>query len=75
MTRKTQNTNVVKTFFNGWHVYQVIVEHNYMAHQGIHDSLGKSLRSIKNESFSILDPGCGDGSLLKKTLNGLPVPK
>jgi ubiquinone/menaquinone biosynthesis C-methylase UbiE len=73
MTKNISNNNEVRAYFDRWHVYQVVIDHDYMAHRGIHDALRKSLLSKSDEPFSILDLGCGDGSLIAKTLDGLPV--
>jgi methylase of polypeptide subunit release factors len=75
LTEEIFNNNQVRAYFDRWHVYQVVIEPDYMAHRGIHDALRESLRSKNIESFSILDLGCGDGSLLTKTLDGFPVSK
>jgi SAM-dependent methyltransferase len=73
MTGEIENYKEVRDYFEQWHVYQVIIENDYMEHCGIHNSLSKSLRSTFKESFSILDLGCGDGSRIAKTLDKLTV--
>ncbi len=73
MNQEIRDDNEVKAYFDRWNVYYTIIEHDYMAHRGIHDSLRKSLQSTNRESFSILDLGCGDGLRIAETLKGLPL--
>ncbi|MGV7221336.1 MAG: class I SAM-dependent methyltransferase [Nitrospinales bacterium] len=75
MTEEICNNDEVRVYFDRWHVYRVVIENDYMAHREIHDALRESLRAQNKEAFSVLDLGCGDGSLIARTLDGLPVSK
>lgn len=63
---------VIRAFFDQWHVYDVLVKNDYMAHAGILRVLRESL-SAREESFSVIDLGCGDASRMADTLDGLPL--
>lgn len=72
VSERPQNDAAIQAFFDRWEVYQRLVDNDYMAHRGIHAALRKSLASRK-AAFSVLDLGCGDGSLIAASLQGLPV--
>jgi ubiquinone/menaquinone biosynthesis C-methylase UbiE len=65
------NNCEVKAYFDQWHVYDLIMQNDYMAHRGIHKALREKLSSTRSSQFTVLDLGCGDGSNISKTLNGL----
>lgn len=73
MKKLTRNDNEVRAFFDRWHVYYLVIQNDYMAHRGIHQALRDSLSSSRQSPFSIMDLGCGDCSVIAKTLRGLPV--
>nr|VFK20019.1 MAG: Methyltransferase domain-containing protein [Candidatus Kentron sp. LPFa] len=67
------NPGEVKAHFDRWHIYKQIIRNDYQSHRGIHDSLRRCLVSIVEPEFDVLDLGCGNGSGILKTLDGLPV--
>lgn len=73
MKQRAQNDNEIKAYFDRWHIYHLIIQNDYMAHRGIHEALRGSLLASRQSPFSIMDLGCGDGSVIVRTLRGLPV--
>lgn len=52
----------VAAYFNGWHIYQQVIQHNYMKHRQVAQCLRFYLKSQALGQGSFLDLGCGDGS-------------
>jgi SAM-dependent methyltransferase len=59
-----------KQFFDRWHLYQQIIENDYMAHQSIHRALKRFVVSRIDRPFTLLDLGCGDASAIPGTFAG-----
>lgn len=70
MSVQQHNSEDVKQFFNQWHLYQQIMENNYIAHHGIHAALRKFVVSQFDKPFTLLDLGCGDASAIPSTFAG-----
>lgn len=62
----------IAAFFQGWQLYQSVVQNNCMEHREIGTELRRVFESIDPE-FSVLDLGCGDSSMAIKALEGLRV--
>ena len=62
----------IAAFFQGWQLYQSVVQNNCMEHREIGTALRRVFESIDPE-FSVLDLGCGDSSMAIKALEGLRV--
>jgi ubiquinone/menaquinone biosynthesis C-methylase UbiE len=62
MQEYSQNLAAVTAYFNGWEMYQKVIQHNYMEHIEIKEILHQYLESHHQYSFSFLDLGCGDAS-------------
>lgn len=62
----------IAEFFQGWQLYQSIIQNNCMEHREIGTALRSVFDAIEPE-FSVLDLGCGDSSMAIKALEGLPV--
>ena len=62
----------IAAFFQGWQLYQSVVQNNLMEHREIGTALRSVFESIDTE-FSVLDLGCGDSSMAIKALEGLRV--
>lgn len=62
----------IAAFFQGWQLYQSVVQNNCMEHREIGTALRSVFESIDGE-FSVLDLGCGDSSMAIKALEGLRV--
>lgn len=62
----------IAAFFQGWQLYQSVVQSNCMEHREIGTALRSVFESIDGE-FSVLDLGCGDSSMAIKALEGLRV--
>ena len=62
----------IAAFFQGWQLYQSVVQNNLMEHRQIGTALRSVFESLDPE-FSVLDLGCGDSSMAIKALEGLPV--
>ena len=73
LTTEKRNDDDIRSYFDHWHVYHMIVDNNYMFHQQLHQSLQESIAACHQQPFSILDLGCGAGSEIANTLAGLPV--
>jgi SAM-dependent methyltransferase len=67
--------SAIRAFFDQWHLYELLIRHDYMAHRGIHRALRASLEEFPRSPFSVMDLGCGDASVVARTLSGLPVSK
>ena len=62
----------IAAFFQGWQLYQSIIQNNCMDHREI----GSAVRNVCEtftEDFTVLDLGCGDSSMAIKALEGLRV--
>ena len=65
------NTETVKTFFDAWSVYDLVLDRNYMFHEEIYRDVGKVLRErFAERAFSMLDLGCGSARHLAGALKG-----
>jgi ubiquinone/menaquinone biosynthesis C-methylase UbiE len=62
----------IAAFFQGWQLYQSVVQNNLMEHREIGTALRSVFESI-DPGFSVLDLGCGDSSMAIKALEGLRV--
>jgi cyclopropane fatty-acyl-phospholipid synthase-like methyltransferase len=63
-------SNKCRDFFNDeWKLYQKILDNNYMQHQDIYGAVHNFIvDNWQQESLRILDIGCGDASLMSRTL-------
>lgn len=52
-------------WFNQWHVYRSIVDHDWMGHRGIFDAIKHHVLLRHPGPFTLLDLGCGDGGFIK----------
>lgn len=57
-------------WFQQWHVYRSIVDHDWMHHRGIHAAMRRWVQSRAVAEFSLLDLGCGDAGLIRATFAG-----
>ena len=56
--------NPVEVFMKSWSVYQEVIQHNYMFHREITQSVKNCLDASRtNELIRVLDLGCGDASM------------
>jgi SAM-dependent methyltransferase len=62
----------IAAFFQGWQLYQSVVQNNLMEHREIGTALRCVFEALPN-GFSVLDLGCGDSSMAMKSLEGLSV--
>lgn len=67
------SSDAIRAFFDRWHVYELLIRHDYMSHRGIHRALRVALEKSRTSPFSVMDLGCGDSSVVAQTLSGLPV--
>jgi ubiquinone/menaquinone biosynthesis C-methylase UbiE len=70
MNTKQHDSEPTKQFFDRWSLYQQIIQHDYMAHRGIHAALREFVLSKIHQPFTILDLGCGDSSAIPSTFFG-----
>ena len=64
----------VQRFFDQWNIYQRVIQNNFMFHKQIHQVVYELLfNHFQQEPFSLLDLGCGDSSLIAKTIKDLPI--
>lgn len=54
-------------WFNQWHVYRSIVDHDWMCHRGIFDAIKQWVVLRHPGPFTLLDLGCGDGGFIEDT--------
>jgi SAM-dependent methyltransferase len=62
----------IAAFFQGWQLYQSVVQNNCMEHREIGTALRSVFESLDGV-YSVLDLGCGDSSMAIKALEGLLV--
>lgn len=67
MNAPQHNAEPTKQFFDRWHLYQQIIDNDYMAHRGIHAAIQKFVIAHINKPFTLLDLGCGDASAIPAT--------
>jgi methylase of polypeptide subunit release factors len=58
-------------YFNGWEVYQKVIQYNYMEHIEITEIICKHLISHHYSHCSFLDLGCGDASFSARLVSNL----
>ena len=73
MQEEGDGLSVTEMFDERLAVYQAVLAHDLMEHREISAALGAWLRRRFAEPFSVLEVGCGDGSVTARTLAGLPV--
>lgn len=59
-------------FFEQWEIYRKIVDHNYM----VHDEIGETITSLLRDNAPVnrlLDLGCGDAELPSRFLDRFPT--
>jgi SAM-dependent methyltransferase len=56
-------------WFNQWHVYQAIVDANWMAHREIFNAVRTWVLLRYPGPFTLLDLGCGDAGFIKSTFD------
>lgn len=67
-------TTEVKTFFNTWSIYDIVLENNYMFHQEIYQGVKEFLtHRYYGHPFTLLDLGCGSAQHLAPILASLPI--
>jgi len=71
-TSPRQDTAAVQKFFDQWHIYRQVVDHDYLSHRGAFEALGARL-SARTTPFSFLDLGSGDASFTADLLAGAGV--
>ena len=68
------NSPDVKKFFDKeWELYKRVIKLNYMSHKEVLEILRKFFRSVPSPTFSVLELGCGDASLLSSALQGTQI--
>ncbi len=60
-------------FANPRAIYHHAAEQNYMAHREIHDAIHHHLNAVYNDTFSVLDLGCGDARYISQTLHATQI--
>lgn len=63
----------IKSFFEGWNLYQQVIKYNYMVHNEIIDWLLPRFKSINREEIDVLELGCGDAYTITKITGRIPV--
>jgi SAM-dependent methyltransferase len=54
-------------WFDHWHVYRSIVDHDWMCHRGIFDAARQWVLLRHPGPFTLLDTGCGDAGFIRPT--------
>lgn len=68
-----EDTELVRSFFERWHIYSKIVDLNYMHHREVYAELERFLGTKVPRGFRLFDLGCGDARFLPGVLAGKPV--
>jgi SAM-dependent methyltransferase len=68
-----EDTELVRGFFERWHIYSKIVDLNYMCHREVYGELDRFLGRRAPRGFSLLDLGCGDARSMPQVLQGKPI--
>ena len=61
------NGEAVKAFFEGWEIYQTVIERNYMLHEEIIAVLAK-LMPVQGSKCRVLEFGCGDAHVISQVV-------
>ena len=69
----SENLEEVRAFFDGWRVYQQLIDNDYVGHRGAYGLLRRILERDYRRPFDLLDLGCGDASYISRTLKGTPA--
>lgn len=56
----------IKSFFEGWQLYQQVIKYNYMCHHEIYTWLSNKIKPLNNLLGSVLEVGCGDAYMMSK---------
>jgi SAM-dependent methyltransferase len=70
VTAPTEDTQVVRDFFDHWAVYQTAVAHNYIHHLEAMAALHAVLSS-RGSAGAVVDLGCGDAAAVPTLLDGV----
>lgn len=73
IAEREQSDEDIKAFFKQWHLYQKVIEMNYMMHREMFDFLLDTLKNKSAQPVSILDVGCGDAAIMARALKGMQV--
>jgi ubiquinone/menaquinone biosynthesis C-methylase UbiE len=60
-------------FNHQWQIYQKILKHNYMGHQEIYQIWREFVDRFCQQSFKLLDLGCGDASFMSQSLRNTKI--
>lgn len=66
------NAEASKSYFDQWHLYQQVIQNDYMSHSGIAKAINQSLAKATTP-LNILDLGCGDASAIATIFEGLDI--
>lgn len=64
-----RDNEAVRQFFDRWHLYKKIADHDYLNHRGAYAAVARLLRE-RTEPFSFLELGCGDARWTSEALAG-----
>ena len=67
------NEHLTTHFTNPRDIYHHAATHNYMAHHEIHTALWQHLNTLFDDSFTVLDLGCGDATYISKSLQATRI--
>jgi ubiquinone/menaquinone biosynthesis C-methylase UbiE len=56
----------IKSFFEGWQLYQKVIQYNYMRHNEIYNWLCNKIKTQDNALDNVLEVGCGDAYMMSK---------
>ena len=64
------NPDEVRSFFDGWRVYQQLLDNNYVGHRQVYGLLRRIIDQNFKRPFDLLDLGCGDAAFISRALSG-----
>ncbi len=66
-------TDAVRAFFDQWHIFQKVIDNNYLFHRETENVLKDYLARHYAGKISFADLGCGDAQIITRVLSGIEL--
>lgn len=63
----------VKEYFEGWSLYNTVIQENYMAHREVIESVKQRVSTSGNHGLRVLEVGCGDAYVVSQLAQDLNI--
>lgn len=73
--RTLETEILVKSFFEGWQLYTIAIENDYMIHRKIIEVIQERMGKLGSVRPQVLEVGCGDAHVLSEVAKAVPIGK